>query len=392
MLQPRSAALVALLLALVAAPAVGPASAAPTVGTRRAPTDDFEGATRAEQAAVEAVLSARTRREKLEADARELDGQVAAARSKAQATAADVSRVEIAKRNVEVRLVRSQREFAEAQTRTRDAAAVLYRRSSSSVPVAIANLNAGSVREAASRSHYMGVVGDRLTEELDAERVARADVRDALRSLRIRRASAARAAAAAERDSSAVTAVREQQHQTLEQARAIEAQENAALASARSRRVEFERAAAAAAAASAAVADSLKSRPSGGGSGQLRFPADGPITSRFGSRVHPIFQTVRLHAGIDIGAGYGAPVRSAAAGTVVTAGTISGYGNAVVVDHGGGLATLYGHLSRIGVRTGAQVGAGQTIGAVGNTGNSTGPHLHFEVRVQGTPVDPMSYL
>jgi murein DD-endopeptidase MepM/ murein hydrolase activator NlpD len=77
---------------------------------------------------------------------------------------------------------------------------------------------------------------------------------------------------------------------------------------------------------------------------------------------------------------------------VVFAGPASGYGNAIVVDHGGGIATLYGHVSRIGVRVGEHVTAGQPVGAVGNTGNSTGPHLHFEVRVRGVPVNPMPYL
>ena len=108
--------------------------------------------------------------------------------------------------------------------------------------------------------------------------------------------------------------------------------------------------------------------------------------------MHPIFHEVRMHTGIDIGAGYGSPVRAAAAGTVVVAGYVSGYGTAIVIDHGGGLATLYGHLSRLGVHVGSRVSGGQTIGAVGTTGNSTGPHLHFEVRVNGTPVDPMPYL
>ena len=124
----------------------------------------------------------------------------------------------------------------------------------------------------------------------------------------------------------------------------------------------------------------------------FRFPADGPISSPFGRRMHPIFHEVRMHTGIDIGAGYGSPVRAAAAGTVVVAGTVSGYGTAIVIDHGGGLGTLYGHLSKLGVHVGSTVTPGQTIGAVGNTGNSTGPHLHFEVRVNGTPVDPMKYL
>ena len=109
--------------------------------------------------------------------------------------------------------------------------------------------------------------------------------------------------------------------------------------------------------------------------------------------MHPIFHEVRMHTGIDIGAGYGsAGARPRPPAPWSCAGYISGYGTAVVIDHGGGIATLYGHLSRLGVHVGSVVAAGQTIGAVGNSGNSTGPHLHFEVRVNGTPVDPMKYL
>jgi murein DD-endopeptidase MepM/ murein hydrolase activator NlpD len=128
------------------------------------------------------------------------------------------------------------------------------------------------------------------------------------------------------------------------------------------------------------------------GSGQLLWPANGPVTSPFGYRTHPIFGYTRLHTGIDIGAPYGAPVIAADGGTVVFAGVMSGYGNAIVVDHGGGLATTYNHLSAFGVSDGQRVGRGQYVAAVGCTGYCTGPHLHFEVRVNGTPVDPMPYL
>jgi murein DD-endopeptidase MepM/ murein hydrolase activator NlpD len=126
--------------------------------------------------------------------------------------------------------------------------------------------------------------------------------------------------------------------------------------------------------------------------GRLAWPASGPVTSGFGYRVHPIFGDRRMHTGIDIGAPYGAPVWAADAGTVVYAGTLSGYGNAVVVDHGGGLATTYNHLSAFEVTSGQRVARGEHIGAVGCSGYCTGPHLHFEVRVNGTPVDPMPYL
>jgi len=116
------------------------------------------------------------------------------------------------------------------------------------------------------------------------------------------------------------------------------------------------------------------------------------ITSPFGPRIHPIFGTVRAHDGVDYGAPSGMPIRSAAAGTVVASGVRGGYGNATIIDHGGGLATLYAHQSEIFVTPGASVTAGQVIGAVGSTGFSTGPHLHFEVRVTGAPVNPLLHL
>ncbi len=130
--------------------------------------------------------------------------------------------------------------------------------------------------------------------------------------------------------------------------------------------------------------------PAGGG--QLLWPANGPVTSGYGYRTHPIYGDTRLHTGIDIGAPYGAPVIAADGGSVVFAGVMSGYGNAIVVDHGGGLATTYNHLSSFGVSDGQHVRRGQYVAAVGCTGYCTGPHLHFEVRVNGTPVDPMPYL
>lgn len=128
------------------------------------------------------------------------------------------------------------------------------------------------------------------------------------------------------------------------------------------------------------------------GGGQLLMPAAGPITSPYGYRTHPIFGDQRLHTGIDIGASYGAPVVAADDGTVVYAGTMSGYGNVIAIDHGGGLSTTYNHLSAFYVGTGQSVSRGTTIGAVGCTGYCTGPHLHFEVRINGSPVDPMPYL
>ena len=122
------------------------------------------------------------------------------------------------------------------------------------------------------------------------------------------------------------------------------------------------------------------------------WPASGPVTSGFGWRVHPIFKTRRFHAGIDIGAPSGAPVVAAATGEVVYAGTANGYGRHVIVNHGGGVATLYAHLSSISHGVGTVLARGGSVGEVGCTGYCTGPHLHFEVRVNGEPDNPMRWL
>jgi murein DD-endopeptidase MepM/ murein hydrolase activator NlpD len=118
----------------------------------------------------------------------------------------------------------------------------------------------------------------------------------------------------------------------------------------------------------------------------LIWPVQGPVTSPFGWRWG------RMHEGIDIGVGYGTPIHAAAGGTVIYCGWEEGYGNFVVIDHGGNLATAYGHQSSIAVTCGQQVSQGQVIGYVGCTGHCFGPHLHFEVRVNGNPVDPLGYL
>ncbi len=124
----------------------------------------------------------------------------------------------------------------------------------------------------------------------------------------------------------------------------------------------------------------------------FKAPVAAPISSPFGTRVHPILGDVRMHTGIDFAAGTGDPIKAAGPGIVVWAGPRGGYGNAVIIDHRNGLATLYGHQSRVNVVVGQKVSSGQVVGFVGQTGLATGPHLHFEVRELGVPVDPMLYL
>ncbi len=165
-----------------------------------------------------------------------------------------------------------------------------------------------------------------------------------------------------------------------------------ALSSARDSRAEQLAEVEALAAQSAALAAAIRDAQAGStGSGApsaagFIWPVNGPVVSGFGMRWG------RMHEGIDIAAALGTPIHAAASGTVIHAGWLGGYGNLVVVDHGDGLATAYAHASAILVAVGEQVSQGDTLSLVGSTGNSTGPHLHFEVRVNGSAVDPLLYL
>ncbi|HBF32734.1 M23 family metallopeptidase [Rhizobium sp.] len=116
------------------------------------------------------------------------------------------------------------------------------------------------------------------------------------------------------------------------------------------------------------------------------------ITSPFGNRIDPLLGRLALHPGIDFRASTGAPIKSAGAGTVVSAGEVNGYGNMIEIDHGQGITTRYGHLSKLNVRNGQKVNEGQIIGLAGSTGRSTGSHLHYEIRRNGTPINPVGFL
>ena len=171
--------------------------------------------------------------------------------------------------------------------------------------------------------------------------------------------------------------------------------QNQALSAIKTAEDEFIGEATALEASSAAIEAQIKAADSGLPPGEsptspaeagLIWPVAGPITSPFGMRWG------KLHQGIDIGVPMGTPIHAAASGQVIYAGWMTGYGNLTVIDHGGGIATAYAHQSKLEVSVGDEVTQGQEIGLVGSTGHSTGPHLHFEVRVNGVPVDPLAYL
>jgi murein DD-endopeptidase MepM/ murein hydrolase activator NlpD len=162
----------------------------------------------------------------------------------------------------------------------------------------------------------------------------------------------------------------------------------------KARRIEYERHVKQLEASSYEIERFIKKRGTSAtiSTGKFIWPLRGRITSTFGYRRHPIWGGINLHTGLDIAAPYGKPITAADKGEVIFSGWWGGYGKALVIDHGRGYTTVYGHMSRIYMQAGQTVDKGQVIGLVGSTGFSTGPHLHFEVRVNGRPVDPSQFL
>jgi murein DD-endopeptidase MepM/ murein hydrolase activator NlpD len=259
-------------------------------------------------------------------------------------------------------------------------------------------LSATSVTDMIDQLEYMRQVraqDDRITHEVAS---AKAQVRAAReQTRRIRHGVAVETHAIASRTNEA-RLVRDRLVSSRNELASARSHERSSLASIKENEREFVGEANALAAVSAQlgaqIAAAQRSSAGVGGStgtgtpsaAGLIWPVSGPITSPFGMRWG------RMHEGIDIGVPYGTPIHAAASGTVIYAGWMSGYGNLIVIDHGNGLATAYGHQSALAVGNGASVSQGQVIGYVGCTGHCFGPHLHFEVRVNGVAVDPLGYL
>lgn len=326
-----------------------------------------------------------------------IDGQLEAANARVAAAQADVNRLDGKYVALTGQVREMQRAIDVVEDDVAEIGAELYRRAGGTEAAAVTSLalDAETPEDLFAGTWYLGNAAtagrDRiddlvdLKEEADQAREALEDQREEAKAARDvvarERAEVARLKAAQEQARREIVEAVERQEQVLGRIRTQKDQFNSEIAELR--------------AESNSIADLLRNRQGGqtlvGGSGVLGIPVAAPITSGFGPRVHPILGTSRMHNGVDFGAGHGTPIGASADGEVVWAGPRGGYGNTVIIDHGNALATLYAHQSSVSVSTGQTVTRGQTIGFVGTTGLSTGPHLHWEARVRGTPVNPLQY-
>jgi murein DD-endopeptidase MepM/ murein hydrolase activator NlpD len=240
------------------------------------------------------------------------------------------------------------------------------------------------------RTSFMQRVSQQDARIIDRARDAKADAEAAEKRLDRSEARQREVTAIVARQREEVAAIKDRLVQRSSQYREVRSSKREALVETRTDRKRLEGHLAALekeeARVRARLAGNIAPGPIRRGSGALIWPISGAFTSPFGMRWG------RLHAGVDLAAPEGTPIRAAESGSVVLAGWTGGYGNYTCIAHGGALTTCYAHQSRYGTSVGAKVSQGQVIGYVGNTGHSFGAHLHFETRINGTPVNPMSYL
>jgi murein DD-endopeptidase MepM/ murein hydrolase activator NlpD len=336
---------------------------------------------------------ARSRLTDLRQSDEELAAELAAGEAALQAINAELAVAESALAAAEARLHVGMRELAEAEQRVLAAEDELRRRAARAYaqpqPLLEALFVADDPLELAKRTALTQAVleGDvRAVQELEAARAERDRVVEQLNQAAIR-AAAARDEAIVRRDQAAaeqadLEAIRQELQRRIEAQRAeveaLERQEAELVAIIRERE--------AAAAAAAAAQKSSDGGDDGGGGGGLAWPSGGWVSSEFGPRWG------RNHNGIDLAAPIGSTVRAAAGGVVFHAAPFGSFGNFIAIDHGDGMTTFYAHLNSIEVYEGQWVSRGDRIAGVGSTGRSTGPHLHFEVRIGGVPQDPRGYL
>jgi murein DD-endopeptidase MepM/ murein hydrolase activator NlpD len=304
---------------------------------------------------------------------------------------AELARVQDELRRERIHLARLRERLAEARAALSDRLVELYKADEPDVVTVI--LESDGFADLLERAEFMQRVSQQDARIIDRVREAKAKAVAAEKRLDALEEKLRKIAAEVARRAAEVDAIKDRlvdRQQEFQGARAVKAR---ALATTRDHRRNLEGDLAALEKEQAAVLARLQSAQGGGsagpirqGSGSLIWPVNGPVVSGFGMRWG------RLHAGVDIAVPAGTPIRAADSGRVVLLGWTGGYGNYTCIDHGGSLSTCYAHQSRYGTSMGASVSQGQVIGYVGCTGHCFGDHLHFETRVNGSPVDPMGYL
>ncbi len=305
----------------------------------------------------------------------------------------ELARIQEELRRTRLRLAQLRARLAEAKVALAGRLVELYKADKPDVVTVV--LEADGFADLLERTEFMQRVSAQDARIVDRVRDAKAQATATAKRLDRLEARAEEVAAAIEAEVEQVVEVKSQLVGRRDSYASVRAEKAEMLADTRASRAELEEHMHALEREQSAVLAQLRGSSGGGGgvagpvrqgSGTLIWPANGPVSSGFGMRWG------RLHAGIDIPLPVGTGLRAAAAGRVVIAGWTGGYGNYTCIQHSGSLSTCYGHQSSIGVSVGQSVSQGQVIGASGNTGNSTGPHVHFEVRVNGSPVDPLGYL
>jgi murein DD-endopeptidase MepM/ murein hydrolase activator NlpD len=380
----------AFLLGLVAPSGPAGGQQPPNPKSRSELSNAIEGASAEEVAAIKQLQDAAGKRQELEAQVAALDGQVAQSARKVQAAEAEIARINAQVETVQREIDRIKAEIQQSKDQFNTSAVALYKGSGNGSSSAFTLLSTqGGAHEVIAGSKYLGENSRRFERELQKQGSLKDRLDDAQRDLKKEQAKAQQAEAAAAEERDRVAQLRAQADGERQQAAAAEQQEQQILEGIRARKAEFE---AQYNALQAQISASVSHGNPTPGNHRFIWPVNGPITSPFGPRTHPIYGGTRMHTGVDIGASSGTPIKAAGDGVVVMAGYNGGYGNWTLIDHGDGLATGYAHQSSIGVSVGQRVSTGEVIGQVGSTGASTGPHLHWEVRVNGTPVDPMGWV
>jgi murein DD-endopeptidase MepM/ murein hydrolase activator NlpD len=348
-------------------------------------------ASAAEEAARAQLVQAQADRQRLDASLADVSVRLAAANETLAAAQVEVDRLGYATELLQLKADATEKKLNAAEDDVRHSAVLLYQHGDGAAMLGLLSSTTGSGQLVEGKL-YLQRLSDKRQEDVTRVTRLKAQLASQQEQVASKKQIADDARAAAADEKARLDDLSAQQQRARDQATSAEQNENQALSDARAKHDEAESELQAESDRIAQLANEAGGGPALG-DGTFIWPVTGPITSGFGYRTDPVTGSTGFHGGIDIGAACGRPIKAAGTGVIISAGFNSGgYGNMTLINHGGGLATLYAHQSSIIVSQGQSVSQGQVIGYVGSTGKSTGCHLHFEVRVNGTPVDPTSYL